>query len=151
MSIRLLFAAVVCFVCSYSSAADKVYHGDWKTTNRKLDGQMTCIVTEKGKEQWEGRFYGIWQGVDFDYTVPFTGPLDELQGKATIDGVAYEWKARIDGERFRANFGGDLYRGSFDLKATTQAKPAPVTKGSAAKTAAPKATATKERRKGESK
>src|SRR6185369_491920 len=111
---RSLLVVIVWSLCTYASAADKIYHGEWKTTNRKLDGEMTCIVTEIAKEKWEGRFYGIWQGVDFDYTVPFTGPLTKLHGKTTIDGAAYEWKARIDGDRFRANFGGDRYTGSFD-------------------------------------
>lgn len=135
MTIRWVLALALWSACTHASAADKIFYGDWKTTNRKLEGQMTCIVKEKGKEKWEGRFYGIWQGVDFDYTVPFTGPPDHLQGKATIDGAAYVWKARIDKDRFRANFGGDRYTGSFDLKETTQAQPLPAKNGTPAATA----------------
>ena len=52
----------------------------------------------------------------FDYAVDFFGPPDHLHGKAIVDGVAYEWKGRMNDRQFRANFGGDRYSGSFDLK-----------------------------------
>ena len=101
---------------SQASGSELIYEGTWKTTNRKLDGTMTCIITPVGKEAWKGRFYGIWQGVDFDYTVDFTGPRTALKGIATIDGAGYRWAARLEEHRFRANFNGDRYEGSFDLK-----------------------------------
>ncbi len=129
MLIRLLLAVMLCSVCSYSAAQDIVYRGEWKTRNRKLDGQMTCVVTPKAKEQWKGRFYGVWQGVDFDYTVDFAGPPNDLRGTATIDGAAYTWRARMDKDRFRANFGGDRYSGSFDLKKSTATDTSKVAQG----------------------
>lgn len=39
-------------------ARDTVYEGAWHTTNRKLDGIMTCTVSDMGTEKWKGRFYG---------------------------------------------------------------------------------------------
>lgn len=102
--------------CGTATAAEQfVYHGTWNTTNRQLDGAMTCVVAPLGRQQWQGRFYGTWQGVDFDHTVDFNGPADDLRGTAVIDGAAYEWRGSIDRLRMRANFGGDRYAGSFDL------------------------------------
>ncbi len=92
------------------------YAGPWKTTNRKLDGKMTCVITPVWNQRWQGRFYGTWQGVDFDYSVNFQGPPDDLRGTATIDGALYDWRGRINGQRFRANFTGSRYEGSFDLQ-----------------------------------
>lgn len=96
-------------------AEELIYEGVWKTTNRKLDGSMTCVVTSLGEEKWQGRFYGVWQGVDFDYTVKFEGPAEDLHGTASIDGAAYDWRARMNKDRLWANFSGDRYVGSFDL------------------------------------
>jgi hypothetical protein len=112
----LLVVAVLAMCPAVSSAQEHVYHGPWKTTNRKLDGEMTCIVTPVWKEAWRGRFYGVWQGVPMDYTVIFTGPANALHGTANIDGAEYEWKGWITRQEFKANFGGDRYSGSFDLK-----------------------------------
>ena len=101
------------------AAESAVYEGTWNTTNRKLDGPMTCVVTEREKEQWQGRFYGVWQGVAFDYTVAFAGPPDALRGTVQVDGADYTWKGRITkGEpgSFVGNFGGNRYSGYFDLK-----------------------------------
>jgi len=104
------------------AAADTVtYQGDWHTTNRKLDGTMTCIVTPTGDERWQGRFFGVWQGVNFNYTVPFTGPPSNLHGNANIDGAEYYWTGKIVRESpgsFQGTFGGARYNGSFDLKET---------------------------------
>lgn len=112
--------AILCLWCGTASAADLVYEGTWNTTaNRKLDGRMTCIVTDKGKDKWQGRFYGIWQGVKFDYNVDWTGPPDKMTGKATIDGAHYDWKGTLSTESpgtFKGTFTGDRYDGSFDLK-----------------------------------
>jgi hypothetical protein len=93
-----------------------VYVGDWVTTNRKLDGTMTAVITPTAGQEWQGRFYGIWQGVDFDYTVTFTGPADDLAGKATIDGASYDWRGWMTDDEFRANFTGDRYEGFFNLR-----------------------------------
>ncbi len=100
-------------------AEDGLYEGVWHTTNRKLDGTMTCAVKNLGEEKWTGRFYGVWQGVPFDYTVQFSGKPDKLTGKATIDGADYTWSGDMgteDGERFKGSFGGNRYSGYFDLK-----------------------------------
>ena len=117
-----LFSAVVVCVTtavlpSTTVAEDAVYEGAWHTTNRKLDGTMTCAVKDLGEGKWSGRFYGVWQGVPFDYTVAFSGPPEKLQGKATIDGADYIWSGSFNSEeaRFKGNFGGNRYSGYFDL------------------------------------
>jgi hypothetical protein len=109
-------------------ARDYVFEGTWRTTNRPLDGRMTCVVTDLGDQKWLGRFYGVWQGVAFDYNVPFSGPLSELRGTAVIDGSNYTWAARIDEGTpgtFHANFDGDRYRGSFELTEQVKATSSP--------------------------
>ncbi len=102
-----------------SNAAEYVYRGTWKTVNRQLDGEMTCVVTPTAKHAWQGRFHGIWQGVEFDYTVDFMGPPNDLKGSAMIDGASYEWRAWITRDAMKANFAGSRYEGSFDLKRVT--------------------------------
>jgi len=118
----LFFGAVVAWgatavLSAVAVAEDAVYEGNWNTTNRKLDGTMTCAVKDLGDSKWSGRFYGVWQGVPFDYTVPFSGPPDKLQGKATIDGADYIWSGSFnpDEGRFKGQFGGNRYNGYFDL------------------------------------
>ena len=69
-----------------AAAEDSIYDGVWHTTNRKLDGTMTCVVTNLGEKWRSGRFYGVWQGVAFDHTVAFSGPPFDLRGTAQIDG-----------------------------------------------------------------
>jgi hypothetical protein len=113
-------AVALCSVagfCAATLAEDAVYEGPWRTTNRKLDGTMTCAVKDLGENKWTGRFYGVWQGVPFDYTVAFSGPPDKLQGKATIDGADYIWSGSFNSDdgRFKGNFGGNRYSGYFDL------------------------------------
>jgi hypothetical protein len=97
-------------------AADSVYVGPWRTTNRKLDGQMTCAVRQLEDNKWLGRFHGVWQGVPFDYTVPFEGESSKLRGTATIDGASYTWTGSIESGVFKGEFGGSRYTGSFELK-----------------------------------
>jgi hypothetical protein len=122
---RLKILSIVLTLCVFGGAAragDHVYEGQWRTTNRKLDGTMTCYVTDLGGQQWQGRFVGVWQGVPFDYTVKFTGPPDQLQGTATIDGASYTWTGEMSADSagsFKAKFGGDRYAGYFDLKERT--------------------------------
>jgi len=105
-----------------ASATDTVsYEGTWHTINRKLDGTMTCIVTRLGEERWEGRFFGVWQGISFDYTVPFTGSPSDLHGTANIDGADYQWTGKFASGSpgsFKGTFGGTRYNGDFDLKET---------------------------------
>jgi hypothetical protein len=114
-----LCAVLLIAATAGANAEERIYSGPWKTTNRKLDGVMTCIVTPLAKNKWHGRFFGTWQGVDFDYKVDFQGPSDDLRGTATIDGAAYAWRGRIDPRSFRANFAGQ-YNGSFELLRRTK-------------------------------
>src|SRR4051812_320031 len=103
MFIKSLVVIVICGVCSAAAVGnDLVYQGTWTTTNRKLDGEMTCVVSPVAKHEWRGRFYGVWQGVAFDHTVNFSGPPNDLRGTATIDGAAYEWRAWMNRDRFKA-------------------------------------------------
>lgn len=122
----------LCFLsCSYLAVSTSIptalavqqseltYEGTWVTTNRKLDGRMTAVVSDLGGDKWSGRFYGVWQGVKFDYDVKFSGPPDQLRGKATIDGADYEWIGEMSKESpgtFKGRFTGNRYLGSFDLK-----------------------------------
>lgn len=107
-----------------SSAAlgrEYVYQGQWVTQNRPLDGIMTAAITPVKPasgpvRDYTGRFFGVWQGVSFDYTVAFHGPLDKLVGTAMIDGASYEWKGVLTKDVFVANFGGDRYVGIFKLQ-----------------------------------
>ena len=101
---------------SINFAREVFYEGTWKTTNRVLDGTMTCKISQLNEEEWRGRFAGVWQGVPFDYTVTFSGPASQLQGKATIDGAEYLWTGAVDAEgNFMGRFGGSRYEGHFKL------------------------------------
>jgi hypothetical protein len=118
---RFYIAAFIAFsLCPVTlRGEDAVYEGLWRTTNRKLDGVMTCIVTDLQDGNWRGRFHGVWQGVKYDYTVTFSGPPNDLRGKATIDGAHYDWKGQITEDApgaFKGTFGGTRYTGYFDLK-----------------------------------
>src|SRR4051812_25040031 len=119
-SFRAFCACVIVgFMLEPAWAADRVFEGQWHTTNRKLDGTMRCVVTDLGNENWQGRFIGNWQGMPFDYTVKFSGPPSHLHGTATIDGADYSWAGEIGGDSqgsFKATFTGNRYLGSFDLK-----------------------------------
>jgi hypothetical protein len=115
----VLFFLALFALPSLSLAGEVVYEGVWHTTNRKLDGPMTCRVTRLGHEQWQGRFYGVWQGVPFDYTVRFSGPATSLRGTATIDGADYVWTGAFGPQSprtFRGTFGGTRYEGYFALE-----------------------------------
>ena len=105
---------------------DRVFEGPWKTTNRKLDGVMTAVVRDLGDERWQGRFYGVWQGVPFDYTVKFSGQKESLKGTAVIDFADYTWTGVIDdeAETFTAKFGGSRYTGHFKMKENKKGSPA---------------------------
>jgi hypothetical protein len=102
--------------------ADPVYEGTWVTTNRKLDGTLSCVVTDLGNQQWRGQFTGEWRGTPFTYTVRFSGPPEKLHGTAVIDGADYDWTASIRDGRFKATFDGNRYVGGFDMKQKGKAK-----------------------------
>ena len=105
-----------CLLLNCAQAESYNYEGTWVTVKgKKLDGRMTAVVTPMGDE-WSGRFFGIWQGVKFDYTVKFAGKFEALIGKATIDGAKYDWRGSIDLDSFKGSFTGDRYHGSFDLR-----------------------------------
>jgi hypothetical protein len=115
----LLIALIVLAAPGLASAEEFVYEGTWLTTNRKLDGPLTCVVTDLGNNQWHGHFYGSWQSQPFSYKVRFSGPADKLQGRAVIDGADYEWTGTMSKESFgwlKGSFGGTRYFGSFDMK-----------------------------------
>jgi hypothetical protein len=123
---RLLYGATACallmslFSLGWDTKAEpRVYQGTWNTTNRKLDGTMTCVVTELPDQKWNGRFYGVWQRVPFDYTVTFSGSPEKLRGTAIIDGADYQWEGAMSDKspsRFTGSFGGSRYTGYFDLQ-----------------------------------
>lgn len=110
-----LMTLVICAAAS----AQVTYEGTWVTTNRPLDGVMTCELVDFGNERWSGHFYGEWQGAPYSYKVDISGPPERLQGKARIDGAHYDWTGAIDRKTgmFTATFGGERYFGSFNLKA----------------------------------
>jgi hypothetical protein len=118
MEWKLLSIGMMLLLCCGATAKELVYQGKWNTTNRKLDGVLTCVVTQRASHELQGHFYGTWQGALFDYTVHFTGAANDLRGTATIDGAEYKCRAWIDQEGFRANFSGDRYTGTFELKRT---------------------------------
>jgi hypothetical protein len=101
-----------------SFPAESQYEGPWHTSkNKTLDGIMKCTVTNLGNDSWRGRFYGRWQGVDFDYTVEFKGTPSKLEGTATIDGASYTWTGEMEkGSHFKGSFTGSRYTGYFDLR-----------------------------------
>jgi hypothetical protein len=115
----ILASAVVLLWCTAAGAKDLVFEGTWVTTNRPLDGTLTCVVTDLGNNQWRGHFYGTWQGTTFSYRVDFRGPPEDLRGRATIDGARYEWTGEMSRGTpgwFKGKFTGDRYAGSFSLK-----------------------------------
>jgi hypothetical protein len=120
---RFIHSLTLCVLLAFSgnllAEEGATFEGPWRTTNRKLDGVMNCVVTPMGKEKWQGRFYGVWQGVEFDYMVTFTGPPDELKGSANIDGADYTWTGEItekSPKTFKGSFGGNRYAGYFEMK-----------------------------------
>src|SRR5437762_11493210 len=54
------------------------YEGAWATKkNKKLDGTASCQVKQLSSGRWQGRFWGQWQQMPFDYSVEFR--TDERQ------------------------------------------------------------------------
>src|SRR5690349_20668785 len=95
---NILICLVVLVLSATAGAKDLVYEGTWVTTNRKLDGPITCVVTDLGDNHWRGHFYGAWQGATFSYLVDFSGPPEKLRGRAVIDGANYEWIGTMGNE-----------------------------------------------------
>jgi hypothetical protein len=115
---RILFVSAVLLASpgvAVTKDGDWVYEGTWVTTNRPLEGTMKCVVTDLGGNKWRGHFSGVWYGRKFSYQVNFTGPPDQLRGRAEIDGADYEWTGAM-GKEFKGKFWGNRYVGSFDLK-----------------------------------
>jgi hypothetical protein len=100
---------------------------------------MTCDVTQVARDRWQGRFWGEWQKVPFDYTVEFTAGEKQLpplasgrtvqkaaftqrpaetpvMGTAMIDGASYEWTGHLSPKAFNVRFTGSRYEGHFELK-----------------------------------
>lgn len=93
------------------------YKGTWVTTNRKLDGSMTCVVKSRGIDKWSGHFDGVWMGRRFAYDVQWSGPSDDFRGEAVIDRADYQWTGFVDLDgNFKGKFTGNRYNGHFDLK-----------------------------------
>lgn len=124
------------------------YEGKWVTTwHKKLDGTTKCAIKQLSRDRWQGRFWGEWQRVPFDYTVEFAkrkttkseaappkSNRDNLlvEGKAMIDGADYDWKGTLTPDAFDIQFTGSRYHGSLKLfripdqkaaKATAKATP----------------------------
>lgn len=98
------------------------FTGKWVTNKGKnLDGTMTCDVTNVSKDNWSGKFFGTWNGVEFSYDVTWTGPMDNLKGTANIDGANYQWTGKItqgnfsNPKLFVGTFTSDRYDGNFEL------------------------------------
>lgn len=106
--------------------AEKTFQGRWVTTrNRRLDGIMNCHARRNG-DVYDCRFWGTWQGIDFEYNVKMDGPLDNLEGhQITIDGARYKWTGTIVDGVFQGEFESNRYDGSFDLKEKAMTVPFP--------------------------
>jgi hypothetical protein len=106
--------------------AEKTFKGKWITTrNRRLDGIMNCHARRTG-DVYDCRFWGTWQGIDFEYNVKFDGPLENLNGhEITIDGARYKWSGTIVDGVFVGEFASNRYDGSFDLKEKVVTVPYP--------------------------
>jgi len=116
---KILTGLILLLSSATAGAAELVYEGTWLTTNRRLDGTLTCVVTDLGGNKWRGHFSGNWEGQEFSYQVDFTGPPEKLSGRARIDGADYEWTGQMDtapGGTFKGKFWGTRYLGSFNLK-----------------------------------
>ncbi len=112
-----------------------LFEGTWNTTKmKKLDGTLSCQLKPLTKDRWQGRFWGVWQQVPFDYTVEFattngekdpaaakTGSSEptasqRVRGTATIDGADYDWVGDLTPARFDVQFTGSRYEGNMKLK-----------------------------------
>ena len=115
----ILLGLVLLTPCGAAGAKGQVYRGTWVTTNRILDGKMTCVVTSLGPNKWRGHFSGSFDGRSFSYKVVFRGPPDNLRGQAVINGADYTWAgemAKGSPGSFKGKFRSRRYRGHFSLK-----------------------------------
>ncbi len=115
----ILLGLVLLAPCAAATAEGRVYHGRWVTTNRQLNGKMTCVVTPLGPNKWRGHFYGVWDGQSFSYKVVFRGPPAKLRGRARINGANYQWTGEMGhgpAGSFKGKFWSSRYRGHFSLK-----------------------------------
>jgi hypothetical protein len=105
---------------------EKTFTGTWVTTrNRRLDGIMNCHIRRNGAV-CDCRFWGRWQGIDFEYNVKMDGELEDLNGhQITIDGARYKWTGNIKDGAFQGEFESNRYDGSFDLKEKVKTVPYP--------------------------
>lgn len=118
--LSVLFLLIV----SSAIAEDYRFTGAWQTnrsrTKQALDGPITCDFKSLGNEKYSAKFYGIWQGVPYEYDVKFTGKPDtnprELTGTAMVDGVPYTWTGTADKAQFNGSFTSHNYVGSFSLR-----------------------------------
>ena len=136
LSVTLLVVGGSMLICAVEAPAaqaaaptakgeDRIFEGPWRTTNRRLDGIMTCVLKDLGDDKWQGRFYGVWQGVPFDYTVKFVGSPAQFKGTAVIDHADYVWSGSIDDSSvFKGSFGGSRYTGFFELNEKRKTPPA---------------------------
>ncbi len=124
------------------------YSGTWLTTkSKKLDGTANCEIKQLARDRWQGRFWGMWQHVPFDYTVEFGRatpgengdiaakemerniryianiPETLVAGKATIDGTRYDWTGKLDQDHFNIRFTGSRYDGHLELTKVKDEKP----------------------------
>lgn len=98
------------------------YTGPWVTVkNRKLDGIQTADVKYLGNQQWAGTFHGTWHGVSYSYDVQWTGPPENLNGTASIDGANYTWTGIITPQLFTGQFQSGRYTGNFNQKRASNA------------------------------
>jgi hypothetical protein len=138
--------AAVAELKTRSSASSGVarFEGAWNTTKfKKLDGTLSCQLKPLAKDRWQGRFWGVWQQVPFDYTVEFAEANDEkanpataqtgssqpqgqrVRGTATIDGAHYDWVGNLTPARFDVQFTGSRYEGRMELKRVADQRPQP--------------------------
>jgi hypothetical protein len=124
------------------------YSGPWLTTStKKLNGTTNCEIKQVTNDHWQGRFWGEWQKVPFDYTVAFDrvkNPPEGLEtaqtkitknvdlkiepfgipvaGKAMIDGASYDWIGGLTRNQFNIEFTGSRYEGHLELMRVPEKK-----------------------------
>lgn len=103
--------------CHKTTQNNISYKGTWNTTNRPLDGGMSCVVSNLGDNKYRGHFYGVWRRQPFSYKVEFSGTPERVEGKALIDGASYQWVGVMNKNKLSGKFTGNRYLGSFDLRA----------------------------------
>jgi hypothetical protein len=110
---------------------------------------VNCDVKQIAKDRWQGRFWGQWQHVPFDYTIEFApdkskNATDErgghnapnvkltakatettVAGTATIDGAHYDWTGTLTPKEFNIRFTGSRYEGHMELSRVDDKKSIP--------------------------